>query len=368
MRGWAIVGAVVLAGLILLLVSQDGAEGEGTKPLPAAASDTASAARAEALLEDERNTIEVFRRVSRSVVFITNKQLRRNLFSLNVMEIPRGSGSGFLWDRAGHVVTNFHVIAGGDLFSVTLHDGTNRDAELVGVEPNRDLAVLKIAPPRGLEPATIGESSSLVVGQKVLAVGNPFGLDQTLTTGIISALGREITSVTGTTIRDVIQTDASINPGNSGGPLLDSSGRVVGVNTAIVGPAGQSAGIGFAVPIDTVKLVVPDLVAYGEIKRAGLGVTILPDAVARQLGVSGVIVRDVAPGSAAEQAGLRSLEVDRLGRPRFDVIVEIDGKPIIRYDDLFAALEEREVGEEVRLGYQRGSRQHETKLRLQALN
>ncbi len=228
------------------------------------------------LLESEQNTIEVFRRASPSVVFITNSRQVHSFRGLNVTGIPQGSG--FIWDELGHVVTNYHVIRGGDAFSVTFGDGASYDARVVGFDPNKDLAVLRIrTQDRKLVPLQHGGSAELVVGQKVLAIGNPFGLDHTLTTGVISALGREIPSLAGTLIEDVIQTDASINPGNSGGPLLDSSGRLIGVNTSIIGPAGQSAGIGFAVPSSTVNRIVPQLIRFGKVRRAGLGVRIFPD-------------------------------------------------------------------------------------------
>src|SRR5262245_21910402 len=222
------------------------------------------------LQPDERNTIELFRRTSRSVVFIVNNQLRRDYFSLNVFEVPRGSGSGFVWDTKGHVVTNFHVVQGGNSWSVTLADGKKYEAEVVGTEPNKDLAVLRIqAPATSLQPLERGESENLVVGQKVLAIGNPFGFDQSLTTGVISALGREIKSMNETTISDVIQTDASINPGNSGGPLLDSSGRLIGLNTAIYSPTGASAGIGFAVPVSVPRRAVPQIWSSGTCAAPG---------------------------------------------------------------------------------------------------
>ncbi len=322
------------------------------------------------LLEEERNTIQIFRRVAGSVVYITSIDRRRSLFSLNVIEVRRGSGSGFIWDGDGHVVTNFHVVQGGDSFSITLADGTSHPAKLVGIAPNKDLAVLRI---EGLgheaPPLPTGNSQDLVVGQKVLAVGNPFGLDQTLTTGVISALGREIPSATGTTIRDVIQTDASINPGNSGGPLLDSSGRLIGVNTAIYSPTGSSAGIGFAVPAQTVERIIPQLIRYGVVKRVGLGISILPDHVARRLRVAGVIVREVEPGGAADKAGIRSLQLDRYGNVRrIDVLVEIDGVGLERYDDLYTALDGHKAGDEVTVRFLRGHEHHEVLVRLQPIN
>jgi S1-C subfamily serine protease len=322
------------------------------------------------LLETERNTIRIFREVSPSVVFVTNTQRRRSIFTLNVMEIPKGSGSGFLWDEAGHVVTNYHVLAGGNAFSATLADGKTYATEYVGGAPDQDIAVLRILdPPPDLDPVRIGDSSGLLVGQKVLAIGNPFGLDQTLTTGIISALGREIRSMAGNLIEDVIQTDASINPGNSGGPLLDSSGTLIGVNTAIVSPSGSSAGIGFAVPVNSVRRIVPQLIAHGHVRRAGLGVRLLGDEYARRFRVEGVIIRDVIQGGAAEKAGLQPLIVDRRGHVRsFDVIIGIDDTPIRNYNDLYSALHQRSPGEWVEVRYLRGGRETRTRLRLQEIH
>ncbi|UCE01254.1 MAG: trypsin-like peptidase domain-containing protein [Candidatus Latescibacterota bacterium] len=326
------------------------------------------------LLEDERNTIELFRRASGSVVYITAKERQRDFFTRNIMEIPRGSGSGFVWDRDGHIVTNFHVVQPGrttPIYSVTLADGTSYDAEVVGWEPEQDLAVLRIDAPREqLQALEVGDSDRLVVGQKVLAIGNPFGLDQTLTTGIISALGREIGSVAGTTIQNVIQTDASINPGNSGGPLLDSSGRVIGVNTAIISPTGSSAGIGFAVPVNTVMRIVPQLIEFGDVKRAGLGVRILTlDAYQRRrLGIGpGVVVQEVVEGSAADKAGLRSGQRDRRGRWHFDLIVAIAGKRIESYGDLYDALAPHEPGDRVKMRFVRDRREYETDVVLQEI-
>ena len=307
------------------------------------------------LLEDERNTIEIFRKAAKSVVFITTKELQRvNPFSLSVQEIPTGSGSGFVWDTEGHIVTNYHVVAAqtqNPSFSVTLGDGTSYDAKLVGAEPQRDLAVLQIDAPRGsLVPIEPGDSDALVVGQKVLAIGNPFGLDHTLTTGVISALGREMQTDMGTTLRDVIQTDASINPGNSGGPLLDSLGRLIGVNTAIQSNTGSSIGIGFAVPVASVKRVVPQIIRYGRVKRPVLGVEPVADRWAQYWGVSGVIVLQVRPGSAAEHAGIHSLVADRAGRVlKFDTIVAIDGHKIEKYGDLYDALDEYKAGDRVKV-------------------
>jgi len=322
------------------------------------------------LLETEKNTIEVFRRAAPSVVFITNSRQVRHFRGLNVTEIPQGSGSGFLWDERGHVVTNYHVIRGGDTFAVTFGDGVSYAGRVVGFDANKDIAVLHIrAPERTLVPLQRADSSKLVVGQKVLAIGNPFGLDHTLTTGVISAVGREIPSLAGTVIEDVIQTDASINPGNSGGPLLDSSGRLIGINTSIVGPAGQSAGIGFAVPSSTVARIVPQLIRFGKVRQAGLGVRILPDYVAERWGVEGVIVRDLSPGGAAQRAGLQPLRVDRWGSvTSFDLIVGIDGEPVGSYGDLYRELDGRKAGESLQVHVDRSGRRDTIDLVLQEID
>src|SRR5215475_9918442 len=241
---------------------------------------------------DEQSTIDVFSKFARSVVHITSLETRRNRMTLDVAEIPQGTGSGFVWDQDGHIVTNFHVVQMGDRATVTLNDNSTYPATIVGTAPDKDIAVLHIdVPPQKLLPLPIGQSSTLKVGQKVLAIGNPFGLDQTLTTGVVSGLGREIKSVTQRSIFDVIQTDASINPGNSGGPLLDSSGRLIGINTAIYSPSGANAGIGFAVPVDTVNSIVPQLLKYGKVKRPGLGIVQIPEQLAMQNNIDGVVLR-----------------------------------------------------------------------------
>jgi S1-C subfamily serine protease len=309
------------------------------------------------LLESERNTIDVFRAASPAVVFVTNNALRRDFFSTNVTTVPQGTGSGFIWDEHGHVVTNFHVLENGQAFSVTLANGTTREARVVGVEPRKDLAVLHFdTAGLDLRPLPVGQSDPLVVGQKVLAIGNPFGLDRTLTTGIISALGREFPTGNGFVIEDVIQTDASINPGNSGGPLLDSKGRVIGVNTAIYSPSGASAGIGFAIPIDTVARIVPQLIRYGQVRRAGLGVSVLPDHIVRSWGIKGVVIREVLPGSEADRAGLRSIRLDPRGNVlAADIVTAVDGEEIDGFADLANTLDDRKPGEEVVLTVVRGN-------------
>ncbi len=243
------------------------------------------------LAADEQNTIDIFRNNSPSVVYVTSIALRRGFFSLNAVEIPQGTGSGFVWDNKGRVVTNFHVISDANRVQVTMADGSTWKAVLVGAAPDKDIAVLQIdAPSHKLRPITIGTSNDLQVGQKVFAIGNPFGLDQTITSGIISALNREINAVTGRTIKGVIQTDAAINPGNSGGPLLDSAGRLIGVNTAIYSPSGAYAGIGFAVAVDEVNSVVPQLIQHGRLVRPGIGVSLVDERIAERLGVEGLLI------------------------------------------------------------------------------
>jgi len=318
------------------------------------------------LASDEKATIELFARCSPSVVYITT--LARRSFLFDVMEVPQGTGSGFVWDRDGHVVTNFHVLQGADSARVTLADQSTWKASLVGAAPDKDLAVLLIqAPKEKVPPILVGTSRDLQVGQKVFAIGNPFGLDQTLTTGVVSALGRTIQSVTNRKIENVVQTDAAINPGNSGGPLLDSSGRLIGVNTQIASPSGASAGIGFAVPVDTVNQVVPELIQHGRIIRPQLGIVPADDRVARQLGVAGVLVVGIVPGSSAEQAGLQSTRRDDEGDLVLgDVIQSIGDAKVATFDDLLSALERHKIGETVTVGYLRDGQKGRVEVKLQA--
>jgi S1-C subfamily serine protease len=319
---------------------------------------------------EEQVTIAVFEKATRSVAFIANTAMQRDPWSFNVLEVPQGSGTGFVWDKQGHIVTNFHVVYQADAIIVTLADGSEYKAKVVGADPDHDLAVLSIrAPETSLQPVTLGSSPSLRVGQKVLAIGNPFGLDHTLTTGVVSALGRTIRSITNRTIEGVIQTDAAINPGNSGGPLLDSAGRLIGINTQIVSPSGAYAGIGFAVPVDTAVRIVPQLIKHGKLIRPGLGVSLVPDAIARRWGIQGIVIGKVAKGSAAEKAGLRGAR--EMGRGRIelgDIIVGLDGKPTETMDDLLDAMEQHNVGDEVTVEYVRGSRRHQVRVVLQAVN
>ena len=305
-----------------------------------------------ALDAEETNNIAVFKKTSPSVVHITTLAYQRDLYSQRITEQPQGTGTGFIWDDAGHIVTNFHVIQDGNAATVTLSDQTSYPAKLVGSFPDRDLAVLRIEAPKDkLGPIAIGASRDLQVGQKVYAIGNPFGLDQTLTTGIVSALNREIESVTRRRIRGAIQTDAAINPGNSGGPLLDSAGRLIGVNTSIYSPSGASAGIGFAIPVDEVNRIVPKLIRDGRFIRPALGVTSGPANLAQALGVpKGVLLVNVASGSPAAAAGLQPFARDRSGRiTSGDVITTVDGQAVNDLDDLLALIEQRQIGDKVAL-------------------
>jgi S1-C subfamily serine protease len=305
-----------------------------------------------ALGADEQANIDLFKRVSPSVVHITTLETQRDMFSMNVMQVPRGTGTGFVWDAQGHIVTNFHVIQGGTGARVTMADQTSFNAKLVGAFADRDLAVLKIDAPAGkLAPIAIGASRDLQVGQRVYAIGNPFGLDQTLTLGVVSALNREIESFNGRTIRGVVQTDAAINPGNSGGPLLDSAGRLIGVNTQIASPSGASAGIGFAIPVDEVNRIVPRLIRDGRFVRPALGVTAASANLNRSLNLPrGVALVQVTPKGPAARAGLQVFRRDRSGDiVPGDVITAIDDEPVGDLDEMLAQLERRAPGESVTL-------------------
>ena len=312
---------------------------------------------------DEQANIDLFRRVSPSVVHITTLETQRDMFSMNVMQVPRGTGTGFVWDDKGHIVTNFHVIQGGSAARVTMADQTSFAAKLVGAFPDRDLAVLKIEVPQSnaskLTPIALGTSRELQVGQRVYAIGNPFGLDQTLTMGIVSALNREIESFNGRTIRGVVQTDAAINPGNSGGPLLDSAGRLIGVNTQIASPSGASAGIGFAIPVDEVNRIVPRLIRDGRFVRPAIGITAGAPNLARALGLPrGVPIVEVGNGSPAAKAGLQPFRRERGGGVvQGDVITAINDEPVADLDDMLSQLERRAPGDSVTLTLWRGGQQ-----------
>jgi len=326
------------------------------------------------LAADEQSTIELFERLSSSVVYIHTTALvqKRSPFSMSIQEEPFGEGSGFVWDDEGHIVTNAHVILDANNIFVRFSDQSSYQAKLVGRAADKDLAVLYIdAPKSKLNPIAIGESSILKVGQKVFAIGNPFGFDQSLSTGVVSALGRQIESIKGTPIYDVIQTDAAINPGNSGGPLLDSAGRLIGVNTAIKSTSGSSAGVGFAVPVDTVNTVVPVLIRRGSIGRPGLGVMIAPVPLARRIGVTrGGLIDSVVQGSAAERAGLRGTRVDATRRTidkLGDIILAINGVEIRDSREIPNELARYNVGDDVVLTVLRDDDLIEVDVRLQSL-
>jgi S1-C subfamily serine protease len=319
---------------------------------------------ATAKTEDERNTIDVFNAAAPATVFVTQNRIVVDRFSARAMEVPAGTGTGFVWDAEGHVVTNCHVAlpdcraprGAAPKLEVTLFDQKTYTAEVIGVDPAKDIAVLKMtSPPDDLVPIRRPPKGyELQVGQKTLAIGNPFGLDHTLTTGVISALGREVRGIGGLTIRDMIQTDAAINPGNSGGPLLDSRGQLIGMNTMIFSSSGSSAGIGFAVPVTTIVRLVPQLIRSGRPERVGLGVAIFTDREsARVFGVEGVVIRSFDKGSPAHAAGLRLPRELPGGRFEFDVIVGVDGKRIRNFDDLYGALETRREGEQVEITLRR---------------
>ncbi len=319
------------------------------------------------LAADEKATIDLFRAASPAVVQVTNVQYRRDFWGSNQSEISAGTGSGFVWDAQGYVVTNFHVVEKGDAFTVTFADQSVFDATRVGTDPVHDLAVLKIDPKgKSLPALPIGSSKTLLVGQKVFAIGNPFGLEQTLTTGVIGGLGREIMSLARTPIQGVIQTDAAINPGNSGGPLLDSAGRVIGMNTQIASPSGGSAGVGFAIPVDTINRIVPSIIRTGHFERAGLGISEILDGVVDGKGRRGVIFCSFAASSAAARAGMKPSEFLPDGRLRSlgDAIVAIDGQAVESRADLFRILDSREIGQEVSVNFLREGKEVEARVKL----
>ncbi|XP_019452883.1 PREDICTED: protease Do-like 1, chloroplastic [Lupinus angustifolius] len=309
------------------------------------------------LQSDELATVNLFQQNTPSVVFITNLAVKQDAFTLDVLEVPQGSGSGFVWDQDGHIVTNYHVIRGASDLRVTLADQSTYDAKVVGFDQDKDVAVLRVdAPKDKLRPIPVGISADLLVGQKVFAIGNPFGLDHTLTTGVISGLRREISSAaTGRPIQDVIQTDAAINPGNSGGPLLDSSGNLIGINTAIYSPSGASSGVGFSIPVDTVSGIVDQLVKFGKVTRPILGIKFAPDQSVEQLGVSGVLVLDAPPSGPAGKAGLLPTKRDAYGRLVLgDIITSVNGKKVNNGSDLYRILDQCKVGDEVIVEVLRG--------------
>ena len=308
-------------------------------------------------IEDERNTIAVFRQTAPTAVFVTQKRVVRDYWG-GVKEMEAGSGSGFVWDKQGHIVTNFHVIQNARSVTVTLQDQSTHEAVLRGAEPRKDIAVLKInVPAEKLVPIHLPDKKAVLeVGQKAIAIGNPFGLDHTLTVGVISALGRSVDGIGGVEIRDMVQTDAAINPGNSGGPLFDSGGRLIGMNTAIYSKSGASAGVGFAVPVSTIHRVVPQIIKTGRAEQVGLGIRIDVDQrFERRAGIRGVIVIGVQPGGPAEKAGLRGVQETARGVVLGDIIVGINQTAINDYDDLYNELDRHQAGDKIKLKVKRGN-------------
>jgi S1-C subfamily serine protease len=361
---------VTVAAVVLLLTWQaapwiDQAVGtnEATPRVVAARGDLAS---------DEKSTIELFERSKGSVVYITTSDRVVDLWTRNMFNIPKGTGTGFVWDERGDVVTNYHVVASGAEARVRLNDGRDYPAKLVGASQAHDLAVLRIGVVvKRPSPLPIGASRDLKVGQKVFAIGNPFGLDWTLTAGIVSALDRSLPSENErSVIEHLIQTDAAINPGNSGGPLLDSAGRLIGVNTLIYSPSGAFAGVGFAVPVDTVNRVVPQLIARGKYVRPALGIEVdeeLNQMIARRLGLKGVVVLKVNARSGAQAAGLKAARLGADGSfiPG-DIITAVNGKPVESVAQLIGRIDEFKVGDTVKLTVRREGKDAEVSVTLQA--
>ncbi len=322
------------------------------------------------LLESEKRLTQVYKNTVPSVVNVANIKFADSFFYGKV-EVPQGTGTGFVWDKKGHIVTNFHVVQGGNSFVITFHnDKKQYKAEVVGIAPKQDIAVLKLKElPKDLKPIEIGTSKDLVVGQMALALGNPYGFDHSLSQGIISALGRKIDGIGGVKIHDMIQTDASINQGNSGGPLLNSSGELIGVNTMIVSRSGSSAGLGFAVPVDTVKRITPQLIEHGKVIRPGLGVGVLEDHVRdRYVGKNGVALSFVDPDGPAGKAGLRGMMRDRFGRIYVgDVILKINGNAVNSRDEIYYEVGKYKIGDSIEVEYLREGEKETVKIKLEQL-
>jgi S1-C subfamily serine protease len=358
----ALFGAIFL-GLLSMLNIIPHADGAIAQPRPVTP-------RGE-LAADEKANIRLFENSRNSVVYITTRAHVQDFWSRDIMSVPRGTGSGFIWDESGHIITNYHVIEDASEATVRLSNGKDYQATLVGASQLHDIAVLKIKVSQRLSPPLpIGTSHDLRVGQKVFAIGNPFGLDWTLTNGIVSALNRSLTEENGNTVEHLIQTNAAINPGNSGGPLLDSAGRLIGINTAIYSPSGANAGIGFAVPVDTVNRVVPQLISKGKYTRAALGIGIDEDINQRLtdlLQIKGVVILNVPHGTAAAAAGLHGVITTRDGSiiPG-DIITAIEGKPVDSVSKLVARLDDFRVGDQIRLTVVRQGKSREVPVILQA--
>ncbi|WP_058534594.1 S1C family serine protease [Legionella saoudiensis] len=317
-----------------------------------------------ALLPDEQNTVQVFQQASPKVVYVHRLATVTNHYSFKKMQIPDGSGSGIIWDDKGHIVTNYHVIKDADKLAITL-DNMTVPARVIGAEPRKDIAVLQIKSPNALsklksfKPFEIVHLPDLIVGQKAIAIGNPYGLDHSLSKGVISALGRQVPGIGGVTIRNMIQTDTPINPGNSGGPLLNSAGQLIGMNTMIFSRSGASAGVGFAVPADDIQRIVSQIIKHGRVVLSGIGIHSVAPNVAHRLGVhKGILVAEVLPRTPAAQAHLQGTHRDSWGRLVMgDVIVALNGHSVENYDALYNLLTEIKVGEKITLSVQRGNKQ-----------
>jgi S1-C subfamily serine protease len=325
-------------------------------------------AKMSALLPSERNTIEIFQKASAKVVYV--HRLATVKHKQHITQIPAGTGSGIIWDAQGHVVTNFHVIKGADHLSISL-GGLTVPAKIIGSEPRKDLAVLAITSPKALtylkdfKPFTLIHSHDLLVGQKAIAIGNPFGLDHSLTVGVISALGRKVPGIGGVSIHDMIQTDASVNPGNSGGPLLDSAGRLIGLNTMIYSRSGTSSGIGFVVPSDDIERTVNQIIKHGRVRLAGIGIHRVAPNIAERLGIKkGILIGEVIAHTPAAKAGIQGTYRNHGGEIILgDTIVALNGHPIPDYDDLYNLLNLTNIGEEVTLSVLRQGKKLNLKIK-----
>lgn len=321
------------------------------------------------LLPDEQNTVKIFNEASPKVVYVHRLATVTNR-SLQKMQVPDGAGSGIIWDNNGHIVTNYHVIKGAEKLAITLGKMTV-PAKVVGVEPRKDIAVLKIAAPRVLallkefKPFEVVHLQDLMVGQKAVAIGNPYGLDHSLSKGVISALGRQVPGIGGVTIRNMIQTDTPINPGNSGGPLLNSAGQLIGMNTIIYSHSGSSAGIGFAVPADDIERIVMQIIRHGRVILSGIGIHSIAPNIAAQLGVRrGILIADVLPNTPAQKAHLRPTHRDAWGRVVLgDIIVALNGHPAPNYDILYNMLTDIKIGEKVVVSIRRGTKQIDVQMK-----
>lgn len=323
------------------------------------------------LMPVETKTIEIYRKAVPATVNVSNIKLARNFFYGEV-EVPQGAGSGFVWDMQGHIVTNFHVVQGGSTFVVTFHnDPKQYKATIVGTAPEKDIAVLKLEEkPAKLTPISVGTSKDLQVGQYSFAIGSPFGLDYTLTSGVISALGRKIDGIGGVKINDMIQTDAAINMGNSGGPLLNSSSNLIGMNTVIFSTSGSSAGLGFAVPVDTINTIVPQLIKHGKIIRPGIGIGIVPESMKQRMiqSTKGLVISYIDAKGGAAEAGLKGMTQDQYGRIYIgDIILSVDGQDVNNLDDIYQVIEKKKIGDTVDVKYTRDGKTLKTKIKLKAL-